>query len=301
VNRCVLHQGTLAVAWLALTAWSIPASAADGIPAGQEITIPALSLRVPKEEMVPFAAFANEDTVTGQPGYMMYAGPPAAALVGVLTHGVIESQKQAREKRNKNSLSDLVLAPYQPSLSRFTNAELMRRALDGLTTHGDKVLIQFSERAGPGWLIECSPEFFMTQDARALVLQNAIVIHSPDAASPATFKNVVEVVGQPRDSVGKDSDNTWMIEGGALLTSASVDLLRESMNLALSDLHGEFAGHSVAYQTVRYPRGGAEKMERAQILRVIRERVVLKTLRGWIMSVPVSAEAAKLPDVTANR
>jgi hypothetical protein len=42
-------------------------------------------------------------------------------------------------------------------------------------------------------------------------------------------------------------------------------------------------------------------MERAQILRVIRERVVLKTLRGWIMSVPVSAEAAKLPDVTANR
>ena len=42
-------------------------------------------------------------------------------------------------------------------------------------------------------------------------------------------------------------------------------------------------------------------MERAQILRVIQQRVVLKTLRGWIMSVPVTTEAAKLPDVTASR
>jgi hypothetical protein len=35
--------------------------------------------------------------------------------------------------------------------------------------------------------------------------------------------------------------------------------------------------------------------------REIRQRVVLKTLRGWIMSVPVAAETAKLPDVTASR
>src|SRR5258708_6934425 len=301
MNERVSNRSILAIASLALTAWTVPASAAEEIPTDQEITIPALSLRVPKEDLVSFAALANEDTVVGQPGYMMYFGPLPAALVGVVAHGVIESQKQARERKSKNSLSDLVLAPYQPSLSHFTNAELMRRTLDGLTTHGDKALIPFAERAGPGWLIECSPQFFMTQDARALVLQNSIVIHSPDAASPATFKNVVEVVARPRASVGEDSENTWMIQDGALLASTSVDLLRESVSLALSDLHGDFAGHAAMYHTVRYPRGGRERMERAQILRESRERVVLKTLRGWIMSVPVAVEASGLPDATASR
>ena len=301
MNVCNLHRAILAIASFALSAGTIPVCAAEEIPADREMSIPALSMRVPKEDLVSFAALANEDSVTGQPGSMMYAGPAPAALVGVIAHGVIESHRQAKEKKNKNSLSDLVLAPYQHSLSHFTNAELMRRALDGLTTHGDKALIGFSERAGPGWLIECLPQFFMTQDARALVLQNSIVIHSPDAASPATFKNVVEVVEEPRDTVGKDTENTWMIQDGAFLASASVDLLRESVDLALREIHGDFAGHAAAYHTVRYPRGGAERMERAQILSESPQRLVLKTLRGWIMSVPVVAEASGQSGATASR
>src|SRR5258708_22747057 len=116
----------------------------------------------------------------------------------------------------------------------------MRRALDGLTTRGDKALIRFAEPAGPGWLIECSPQFFMTQDARALVLQNTIVIHIPEPASPATFKNVVEVVARPRGPVAQDSENTRMIQDGALLASASVDLLPASVKLALSELQERF-------------------------------------------------------------
>jgi hypothetical protein len=286
---------------LAIPACALFALGLRSVSADPDFTIPAVSLRLPQPEMVSFAALPNDNTVAGTPGTMMYAGPPAAALLGVIAHGVIESHEQAKEKKNKNALGDIVLAPYRPFLSHFSNIELMRRALDGLTTHGDKVLIQFSEKAGPGWLIECSPEFFMTQDARALMLHNSIVIHSPDAASPATFKNVVEVVSPPRDSVGADTENTWMIDDGAQLAGVSVDLVRESVNLALNEVHGDFTGHPVAYRTIRYLRGGSEKMERAQILRETGQRIVLKTLRGWIMSVPVAAPAAAPPGVTASR
>jgi len=326
VNARAFRRVIFAVASFALTALTVltalnalatpaaranPASAADAAVADAAVadapavpkgtTTPALSLRVPKEDLVSFAAIPNDDTVAGEPGTMMYGPSAAGALVGLIAHGIIESHQQAKEKKNKNALGDIVLAPYRPSLSHFTNAELMRRALDGLATDGDKVLLQSSARPGPGWLIECSPAFFMTQDARALVLQNSIVIHSPDAASPATFKNIVEVVGRPRESVGADSENTWMIDDGALLTSASVDLLRESLSLALGDLRGEFTGHAAAYRTVRYPRGGSEKMERAQVLRETRLRIVIKTLRGWIMSVPATADATDPPDLTARR
>ena len=75
---------------------------------------------------------------------------------------------------------------------------------------------------------------------------------------------------------------------------------RQTVQLALSELHGDFTGHSAAYHTVRYPRGGAERMERAQILRESSERVVLKTLRGWIMSVPVAAKGSDPSDAPAS-
>jgi len=297
VRGCALLSIGLAAA-AALTAG---VSASEEIPAEPDITVPALSLRLPKEELVSFAGMANDDTVTGQPGAILYPGPWPVALGTLIAQGMYDSHRQALEKKKKNSLSDIVLAPYQPSLNHFTSAELMRRALDGLATHGDKALIQATERAGPGWLIECSPAFFMTQDARALILQNLIIIHSPEAASPATFRNVVEVVGRPRAAVGADSENTWMVQDGALLISASVDLLRESINLALGELRGDFAGHAAAFHTVHYPRGGAEKTERAQILRESRQQVVLKNLRGWIMAVPAPTDAAEPPDVTASR
>jgi hypothetical protein len=288
VKARVLPFAICATGSLVLAGGTIPV-AADETSSAADLDIAALSLRLPNEEKVSFAALPNDATVAGDPGSMLYAGPLPVALIEVAAHGAFESHKQANEKKTKNSLNDIVLAPYQGSLSHFTNAELMRRALDGLPTHGTKVLVQYSEKAGVGWLIECSPRFFMTPDARALVLQNDIVIHSPDAASPATFKNVVEVVGPPRDSVGKDSENTWMVQDGAVLTGASVDLLRESLSLALSELRGDFAGPARAFHTVRYPRGGEEKMERAQTLRQTPQRVVLKTLRGWIMSVPAAA------------
>jgi hypothetical protein len=300
VHRCRPHRAILTAASLALAAWVHAALAADEIPAGQEFAIPALSLRAPKEELASFAAIANEDSAAGQPGAILYPGPLPVAVVAVFVHGAYESHRQAAEKSARDNLSALVLAPYLPSLSRITNSELMSRALEGLATHGDKVLIRFSEQPGPGWLIECSPKFFMTQDARALVLQNFIVIHSPDAASAATFKNTVEVVGPARHSVGADSNDTWVVDDGMVLAAASVDLLRESLSLAISDVRGDFAAQGGAYRTVRYPRGGAEKMERAQILRESPQQLILKTLHGWIMSVPVPARAAGAPDVAAN-
>jgi len=301
VGGRALHRTLSAITAIVLASWTLSATSGDDPPSDADITVPALSLRVPKADIVSFAALPNDETVSGKPGSMLYAGPLVVALGELIVHGAYENNKQAKERNTKNSLSDIVLAQYRPGLSHFTNAALMGRALQGLATHGDKLLIQFTERAGPGWLIEASPTFFMTQDARALVLQNSIVVHSPDAASPATFNGIVEVVGPPREAVGKDSENSWMIEDGARLQSASVDLLRESVSLALSEIHGDFAAHAAAFHTVRYPRGGSEKMERAQILRETPRRLVIKTLRGWIMSVPVGPETDELSDPTASR
>jgi hypothetical protein len=280
--------------WITLVFFPMAACAAEVPPAAlishdAEFSIAALSLRVPNDDLVSFSGLVNYSSVGTDSQDGLYVGVASLLNPGILIAGAVENHKQAKERKALHDMADGVLLLYRPTLNHFTNAELMQRALDALTTHGDKTLLQYSEGAGRGWLIQCSPEFFMTQDARALILRNSVVIHSPSAVSPVTFKNVVDIVGSPRASPGRDSEDSWSMQNGALLKAASVELLRESLRLALSELRGDFAGHAAAYHTVRYPRGGVEEMERAQILSESSERVVLRTLRGWIMSVPVAA------------
>ena len=73
MRGCALLSIGLAVA-AALTAG---VSASEEIPAEPDITVPALSLRLPKEELVSFAGIANDDTVTAnrEPSCIPARGP----------------------------------------------------------------------------------------------------------------------------------------------------------------------------------------------------------------------------------
>ena len=45
-------------------------------------------------------------------------------------------------------------------------------------------------------------------------------------------------------------------------------------------------------RTVRYRQGNAERIERAQVLAERCDRLLLRNLRGWLLSVPVVCEQA---------
>jgi hypothetical protein len=291
---------SIAAAWLAIAAAAM--AEAPSLSAGEtaQARVAAVSLRIPEGSLVSFAGFPRDDGGGAKALSIIYTGPWPVALAELAVHGAYESHKRAADLASRNSAADGVLVPYASALSHFSNDELARRALEALSTPGGKSLLARTEPVGAGRLIECAPQFFMTQDARGLVLRNAIIIHGPDAGPAPTFKNVVEVVSQPRELVGADSDNTWMINDGAILTATSVEMLRESLALALSDAGGEFAAHPSVYRTVHFPRGGAAGIERAQLLRETPERLVLKNLHGWIMSVPATAQDTGASEAAAR-
>ena len=49
--------------------------------------------------------------------------------------------------------------------------------------------------------------------------------------------------------------------------------------------------NSAPERTFRYVEGGKDRMERAQLVTPGCERVVVRTLRGWLLSIPVRAGA----------
>jgi hypothetical protein len=281
-----------------LTSWALSAAAclamsnyvaaaADDSP----IAASPIYLRVPNQELVQFSGLLNDEYVGGTPANFLYPGGVVGLVVGVITQSAVESHKQNKQKQSMRELADRVLVPYQPTLSRFTYRELMQRALDGLPTAASKTLLKFQDPAGTGLTIECAPVFFMTRDTLSIVMENPILIHADtaNAKAPPAFKNMVKIVAKPRRQRAEGEADSWITPDGAELEAVAIEELRDSLNLALTEAAQGFLNHSTEYRNVHYLEGSREKVEHAQVLADLPDHLILKTLRGWIMSVPVGA------------
>ena len=243
------------------------------------------SLKVPQEEIVAFQGTANFDGAGMGAAQMLYLAPNIAGFfAGLITHGILLDATRNSQKRKILDAADKVLAPYQPVLSSYKYRDLMQRALEKTTTAGVKRLVEPSEKPGADLLIESVPVFSMTQDQTAIVLDNAIAIYVPGAASATAYKNIIRVVSP--SAVKPDLVSFWLAKEGDALKAESARLLAESLDLALSEI-AESTERDRPHRTVRYIEGTTERMERGQIVKELCDRIVLMNLRGWLMSVPV--------------
>jgi hypothetical protein len=248
------------------------------------------AVRAPKEERVVFQGAVSFDGAGSGAAGMLYPAPNLAGfLAAVITHGLLVESTKKGQKDKLQQEADKVLVPYQDVLNGYTATELMRRSVDKATTGRGKRLLDASQSGDTGWLVESTPAFSLTQDQSAIVLDNGIAIYAPGDRANAAYKNVVRVVSRPK--AADDLAVFWTAGGGEKLKDESANLLAESLDIALNQAAGD-AGNANPHKTFRYLEGGSEKMERGQLVSERCGRVVLKTLRGWLMSVPSRQPAA---------
>lgn len=270
-------RATLGVVALAAAA---TCAAAGEPPAGE-----AWSLRLPTEQQVAFRGTANFDSVGAGTAALVYPAPtPAAFLAAVLTHGVLLTSDQENQKKKLQNEADKALDPYRPAIDRFTHRALLARALERTTTAGQhELLIPEQAPATPRW-VESAPVFSISPDGNAVVLDNAVVVHGPSAGR--TYRNLVRVVSDPRNE--NDPVTYWTTDSGHRLFEESAGLVAESLDIALADAERGDAPDSHPQKTVRYLEGGAERIERVQVLARRCNRMLLRTLRGHLLSVPAT-------------
>jgi hypothetical protein len=158
----------------------------------------------------------------------------------------------------------------------------MQRGLDRTSTGGRKALVSSSQQPAAGKVIESGLVFSMTQDQRALVLDNSLSIRAANAAA-ASYQNVVRVVSGPIGELYPQP--YWTANEGEKLWRLSAGLLAHSLDLALDAASLE-KEKSYPQKTFRYREGMADKIERAELIREYCDRIVIRTLRGYLMSVP---------------
>jgi len=248
------------------------------------------SLNLPKEEAVAYRGLASMDTAGGQDGAMMYPAPNVAGFVAaIITHGLLADSQNSRQKQALQDSADKVLRPYRPLLDGYKYPELMQAALDKTPWGGARTLAGPAQPRGTGWVVESLPLFSMTQDQRALVLDNVVSVYPPGEMSKPVYQSTIRVVSQAR--MLPDMEKYWKDDAGAALKAESASLLAHSLALALQETARPAAADAPAFRTVRYREGEAEKMERAQVLSQACQRQVIRTLRGGLMSVPSAAAA----------
>ncbi|MEP6738730.1 MAG: hypothetical protein ABJA61_00040 [Caldimonas sp.] len=256
----------------------------------------AWSARLPKDDKVSYQGAANFDGAGGGAGAMLYPAPGVAGLIAaVLTHAAIVNGVRNSEKSRLQEEADKVLSPYQETLVALTHRALMQRALEKSAAGGSRSLIEASAAGGDAWVVESTPVFLFTQDQRAIVLENTVAIYAPGglpSAAPA-YKNVVRIVSRPQ--LAEAVPTEWNANQGERLKETSAELLARSFDLAIGDASRPRADNTAPHRTFRYQEGGAERMERAQLVSEGCDRIVIRTLRGWLMSIPAPERAAADP------
>lgn len=245
---------------------------------------PGWMLQLPEEDKVIYKGVVNHDASGPNGSGMLYPASNAGGfLVGLLTHAIILESIKSRQKTAAQEAADKVLVPFTDIVMTYTYRELMLRAVEKITTPRPIQLTPYSERNQSEWLIQSVPIFSLTQDQTALVLDNVISISQPGVPS---YVNTIRVVSAANEA--PEVVQYWSANQGEKLKAVSAGMVADSLQIALNGATGSLNTDNTAYKTVRYFEGKTEKMERALLLSEQCNRVLIKTLRGWLMSIPVT-------------
>lgn len=259
-------------------------------PAVATVTAPAADwlIRMPSGGKVVCKGEVNFDNAGLGAAPVLYPAPTVAVgLAGVLLHGLLLSSERDHQKQLMQEQADMALAPYRATFDTFTQREMIQRAMENMATEGSKQLVEFSEKPGSAWMITSAPVFYITPDQTTFILENTVAVYAPGRNAPA-FQGVVHVVSRARGQ--EDPLLYWTAEQGAHARDIHARLMAESLDVAAREARR--SSHDVIPEkTIRYYEGGMEKVERGQLLSENCGRIVIRNLRGALMSLPVDMPA----------
>ena len=220
---------------------------------------------------------------------MLYPAPNVVGLLAaVATHAFIADSVKNSQKEKLRTAADQVLTPYRPVLEAFTARELYTRAAERTRLGGRAALLEADQASATDRIVEAVPVFTMTQDQQALLLETSIAISRRGGDPTGTERSVVRVVSDAWPAEAEAPENLWSADSGSRLKDASVEMFVQSLEIAMTAQLPPEAGKAVPpFKTFRYIEGRTERMERGQLVRDACDRIVIRTLRGALMSIPV--------------
>jgi hypothetical protein len=263
------------VLWLSLLSLAAPAQAVE----------PSLAITwkaPPAATEVSWRGIPNLDGSADAAGGILYPAPSLLGfLASVLAHAAVSSAVQSAEQQKAQREADVVLAPFAASLKTWTADALWRAALSKPGAPAAATLAD--SLPADGWRAEATPRFALAPDAGTLVLDLGAKLQGPGTTG---LDLVIRVVSTP-PSV-PDWRKHWADDNARTLRETAAIMLAHALALAGDEARrrASSGAEQLPFQTHRYRLGTLMRSERSQLLATHCDRVVLRTLRGGLLSAP---------------
>ncbi len=216
---------------------------------------------------------------------------PAFGVIGIVVsaaRGVADGQSQQEAARTRQQQADRTLEPVRAALDRYDAAALWKDTADHLSRARIATTIVAPDAVAPrdAWTIDVTPpRFMLASDLGALVV-DAVVALRPPGSTAEPVKTAVRVVSPA--GLG----DTWKADDARALKAEAATMLAHAVEQALWHEQRGKAMPEPRQRTHRYPLATDLRAERGWLLREGCARIVVRTLRKALLSVPRPAAAA---------
>lgn len=242
---------------------------------------------------VLFSGKKNIASANGGQGHMMYpAYDLASFLAGVFTHAVIQNNVSESQKDSAQETANLAIKQFSEAWEQVDGSFFLPSTKQ-IVINGEKFTARYDSPASDnssssgqivGQPIEVTPHFIIEQNGNSIVLMNSVSLNSKKGEHKKVNITVVE---SPHMN-GKSSHDYWLNDKAENFQSLIYRMFHESFQLGLTEIYStDISGKSAdSAVTVRYKEGGMKRVERGVVISSSCSRIIFRTLRGAIKSVP---------------
>ena len=246
-------------------------------------------LHFPNQDKVQFLGKIDTSQKAGDGAAVMYPGEAGVAgfVAAIAAHSIAASSVKNSRKKQMQESANRILQPFSQVIEQLAFEQLYPQSLTLPGNTAPTVNLEpYSEHSADNkWIIESTPTFYVTLEKKDLILQNAIRIYESAKPDNSAYQNTIAVVFN--DTGTHLSNDGVPIDNGNPFASTVKNLFKESLDLAISDfINQQSPPDSYQTTTVRYLEDGEKKVERGNVMISSCEKIVFKTLRKWIKSVP---------------
>ncbi|PCK07129.1 MAG: hypothetical protein COA42_15960 [Alteromonadaceae bacterium] len=280
--------------------------------------VDAYSLTIADENNINYSGYLNYDNYSNQAGVngAMYSGYNAGSfLATVLAHAMVSKSVDAKKKRKFKAESDEFLSVYESSINTVTSGFLTANFIESLEGENSSVPVSVvpsmeAHQIGKGHILS-QPSFVVTQDVTTIIISNRVALFnhgelgvlkaagerkkrkgSSSSRTPKpVYSNTMVIINNLATEGDVVGDNAVRV-GNDNLGALSSELFDQSLRLMLTNMDAQDDVDGKA-ETIKFHIGSNFRVERGVVLEKTCDRVVFKTLRGWIKSVPQESQCSE--------
>jgi hypothetical protein len=249
-----------------------------------------LFVKVPKGIATFIGKAADYSGTIDSTAVLYPAVTPIDFFASVIAHAAIVDSMKNDYKNSMQSAADRVIEPYRKYSNSLKNEYLIKKLEEVALSRGFSLDKYENSLSADDYILDITPIFLLNTKEDTLILRNQFLVYKKKyqdkqgKKKPLLFQNQIEVF-----SSTKDLDVTqqyWLDNEGENLKEEMNQLFSESLQLIASRISVGTESDKLTYKNYRYHDGDGVVFERAVSLNETCDKVVFKTLRGWLKSVP---------------